>query len=333
MYLDPSGHVAGSIIDYLNTHHKDSSYSARKDLAKELNIKNYTGTAAQNTQMLNTLKKQETVEKAVAKKTVAQAAAKKEAEKAEMERAAKEKTSKNVIPKNDDISKKVYNTGLGSLDISASNYGTSIQVGTKLVSVLSSTGYRYVSESEYQFIMKNGYIPNVTANNQLKDVYVSTNNYDTVASAEKALQIGSQNPYGPGPSPKYRIEFKIDSVQYDYMGRVEGGTGIELTTRDKIYVDKDDITKLKINNDSDNNNSGGSGKSDTDIIVENELGDRWRIDAKGIYHPGNFDNNNVWHDNESQLYDGYQSDTFIMPNDPIMPNFTPKVQPSFKFAW
>lgn len=45
-----------SIVDYLKSQGKDSSYDARKQIASSLGIANYTGTAAQNTQMLNALK-------------------------------------------------------------------------------------------------------------------------------------------------------------------------------------------------------------------------------------------------------------------------------------
>lgn len=45
-----------SIVDYLKSTGQDSSYSARSDLAKSLGISNYTGSASQNTQMLNALK-------------------------------------------------------------------------------------------------------------------------------------------------------------------------------------------------------------------------------------------------------------------------------------
>lgn len=48
--------TATSIVDYLKSQGEDSSLSARKQLAKELGISNYTGTAAQNTKMLNMLK-------------------------------------------------------------------------------------------------------------------------------------------------------------------------------------------------------------------------------------------------------------------------------------
>lgn len=45
-----------SIVDYLKSTGQDSSYSARKELAKSLGITNYSGSGAQNTQMLNALK-------------------------------------------------------------------------------------------------------------------------------------------------------------------------------------------------------------------------------------------------------------------------------------
>ena len=48
--------VDTSIVDYLKSIGKDSSYQARKKLAQELNISNYKGTAKQNISMLNTLK-------------------------------------------------------------------------------------------------------------------------------------------------------------------------------------------------------------------------------------------------------------------------------------
>lgn len=45
-----------SIVDYLKSTGSDSSYSARKELAASMGISNYSGTASQNTQMLNALK-------------------------------------------------------------------------------------------------------------------------------------------------------------------------------------------------------------------------------------------------------------------------------------
>lgn len=45
-----------SIVDGLNSVGYNSSYASRKELAAKLGIANYTGTAAQNTQMLNMLR-------------------------------------------------------------------------------------------------------------------------------------------------------------------------------------------------------------------------------------------------------------------------------------
>jgi hypothetical protein len=44
-----------SVVDYLKSQGKDSSYSARKELAKSMGISNYSGTASQNTQLLKQL--------------------------------------------------------------------------------------------------------------------------------------------------------------------------------------------------------------------------------------------------------------------------------------
>lgn len=45
-----------SIVDYLKSEGKDSSFANRKKIAQQLGIQNYTGTAQQNTQMLNMLR-------------------------------------------------------------------------------------------------------------------------------------------------------------------------------------------------------------------------------------------------------------------------------------
>lgn len=58
-----------SIVDYLNSIGKNSSYGARSGLAAQNGIKNYMGTSQQNTQLLNTLRASQT--KAVAPKVVA----------------------------------------------------------------------------------------------------------------------------------------------------------------------------------------------------------------------------------------------------------------------
>ena len=49
-------YTGNSIVDYLKSVGQDSSYSARKEIAKSLGISNYSGTASQNTQILNSLR-------------------------------------------------------------------------------------------------------------------------------------------------------------------------------------------------------------------------------------------------------------------------------------
>src|SRR5690606_18364955 len=46
----------GSIVDYLKSINQDSSFANRKKLAAKHGIKNYTGTAAQNKQLLKKLR-------------------------------------------------------------------------------------------------------------------------------------------------------------------------------------------------------------------------------------------------------------------------------------
>lgn len=56
-YLSNKTYKGNSIVDALKQIKVDSSYSYRSKLAKANGIKNYTGTAKQNTQMLDLLKK------------------------------------------------------------------------------------------------------------------------------------------------------------------------------------------------------------------------------------------------------------------------------------
>lgn len=51
-----SGYKGNSLVDYLNSIGKDSSFNARKKYAEQYGIKNYTGTAEQNTKLLNAMR-------------------------------------------------------------------------------------------------------------------------------------------------------------------------------------------------------------------------------------------------------------------------------------
>lgn len=50
------GYTGGSIVDYLNSVGQDSSFASRKILASQHGIQGYSGTASQNTQLLNALR-------------------------------------------------------------------------------------------------------------------------------------------------------------------------------------------------------------------------------------------------------------------------------------
>ena len=51
-----SGYTGNSLVDYLKSIGKDSSFTARKQYAAQYGITNYSGTAAQNTQLLNLMR-------------------------------------------------------------------------------------------------------------------------------------------------------------------------------------------------------------------------------------------------------------------------------------
>jgi len=106
-------------------------------------------------------------------------------------------------------------------------------------------GFRYVSEGEYNVIKKTGVIPNTDRSGNLKDMFISPIKYDTVAGAEKGLQIGTQNPNGATSSPMYRVEFDMNGIKFRYGGNVEGGTGVELITEQPIPIDLIKIFKLR----------------------------------------------------------------------------------------
>lgn len=54
----PSSYAGSSVVDYLGSVGKPSDFASRATLAKDYGISNYTGTASQNTQLLNKLRSQ-----------------------------------------------------------------------------------------------------------------------------------------------------------------------------------------------------------------------------------------------------------------------------------
>ena len=83
-----SSYTGPSVVDYLKSVNQPSDYASRAKMAQQLGIQNYTGTAEQNTQMLNTLRGQSS--NGIAATSDPATNAKKEAELEEEERKAKE---------------------------------------------------------------------------------------------------------------------------------------------------------------------------------------------------------------------------------------------------
>jgi hypothetical protein len=96
---------------------------------------------------------------------------------------------------------------------------------------------RYVSSTEAQIAEDTGYIPNVDRFGNPKTVFVTPEEPVLSATdAESAYQIGAQNPLGPGATPTHVIIGNAEGITFDYGGNVEGGTGIELSTQQRIPV-------------------------------------------------------------------------------------------------
>ena len=179
-----------------------------------------------------------------------------------------------------------------------------VLIGSEQLSSLNPPwdfGYRYISEGEYQFILKNGYIPNTNAQGDPKIVYTSPNKYNTAGEAEAALMIGSKDPNGPFSSPSYRARFRYDNIgKVTTIRQVEGGKGIEVLSQDRIPVNVKDIRSLDqtpyrfaVVDDQDeihdNSNQPGGGEKNYTMddagsyFSEDEFGQRRPSDSDHFY--------------------------------------------------
>jgi YD repeat-containing protein len=102
-------------------------------------------------------------------------------------------------------------------------------------SVSCPTVIRYVSQGEANFIRDNGFIPNVNAKNEPKQVFVTPDELEfDVSKVEAKYKIGSQDPNGPQASPTHAVIANGSGISYSYGGNVAGGSGTELTTYNQI---------------------------------------------------------------------------------------------------
>ena len=96
--------------------------------------------------------------------------------------------------------------------------------------------YRYTGPNEANAADRLGFVPNVDAAGQLRNVFYTTDYFTSTAAAEEALQIGKFNPSGATRSPTHRITADPNGAKWCYAGNVESGSGIELTTQDQLRV-------------------------------------------------------------------------------------------------
>lgn len=101
-----------------------------------------------------------------------------------------------------------------------------------------NTLYRYVGPGEAAYIEKHGHVPNVDLQGNPKSVSLTTDRYDSAGAAESGLQIGKQDPRGPGASPTHRVEVNARGARFDYAGTSATGGGIELRTPDQLPATK-----------------------------------------------------------------------------------------------
>jgi RHS repeat-associated protein len=108
-------------------------------------------------------------------------------------------------------------------------------LGRGVVGVSGVTLYRYVAGEELEFIVENGFIPNTDAAGGLKQIFLSPDEYTTIADAEKNLLIGSLNPMGTSLSPIARITVELSENELAYAGNVaEGLESLEASVDDAI---------------------------------------------------------------------------------------------------
>ncbi|MDP2905898.1 MAG: RHS repeat-associated core domain-containing protein [Candidatus Omnitrophota bacterium] len=114
----------------------------------------------------------------------------------------------------------------------ADGMGTNVMRANGLLTI----GYRYVGEKEAAEIGRTGKVPNMNARNESKNVcYTPDSPVDSASEAKKKYNLKN--------NPTHRVDLDISNTKADYGGNVEGGKGIEMTTRKQIPAK--DVTKLR----------------------------------------------------------------------------------------
>jgi hypothetical protein len=112
----------------------------------------------------------------------------------------------------------------------------SVATNTAGGSLDNAAVYRYVSEGEANVARSMGRVPNTDVLGQPRSVFYSPDYVDSVAEAERSLQIGAMNPGGATASPGFRITASPQGAQWTYGGNVAGWSGIEMLTDQALKV-------------------------------------------------------------------------------------------------
>ncbi len=106
--------------------------------------------------------------------------------------------------------------------------------------------YRYVGEKEADIIRKTGEIPNVNAENKLKDIFITDKDYLTAGRAKIHLQLPDKPVYKVEINPNNVTDMTpIEKIKPTDNPQWGIGRGTQATTKYSIPVDKEKITKLK----------------------------------------------------------------------------------------
>jgi hypothetical protein len=97
--------------------------------------------------------------------------------------------------------------------------------------------YRYVGSDEAAIAKEDGFIPNTDRRARPKPVCVTPDApVESATAAEEMYQIGSKHPSGPQETPTHRITGDASKTTFVSGGNVEGASGTELITNEKIPV-------------------------------------------------------------------------------------------------
>lgn len=207
-----------SIVDYLKSVGTDSSYSNRSKLAKQYGISNYTGTAAQNTKLLNLMKNASASTSTASKNSAGSGVA------------AAQTASKNTV-KNGSTTENAANSNKNTSGSSSGNTNSAVEAAKNVVNAASSSVDTPASTSNVATVLPNDalgiYVENILNGNMpveaVPDIYKDQvyesllgKSFPSTPSGSSVSSAGSYSkPTYSGPTSKAQkatsIEERLDA--------------------------------------------------------------------------------------------------------------------------